>query len=271
MKNKFAFILFVYFFIFTTFAYSQVIHPRIEFLMLENPTVFAVAITLPETKLFQMGPKIKYTDVRRIDFRLRGEILHPFEYHPRGYFNTDMGVGLNFGFTFSKPTKFSRGTYIGSWVLLPGVESTLDTNRRYRAKNYRFALGYEQEIPFTDFMKIMHATAQPAKFSAYLSQLRMMQPIDSSALRADALLNWNVPLFMGTAWTTTGEAHWAKNVRPHALLISGAEYQLPIQTSQIPGVSFTPKIFARFVTGRRPPTYELINSWEYGLTTTISI
>ncbi|MCX7834867.1 MAG: hypothetical protein N2450_02200 [bacterium] len=256
--------------VFTSLGISQTFQPRIEFLMLENPSVFAVAVTIPETKLFQIGPKIKHTEVRRFDIRIRGEALHPFDYHPRGFFTADVGVGLNFGYVLSQPNQISKGTYIGSWVFVPGIESTLDTNRKYHAKNYRFSLGYEQELPFTDFMRVVNNTAQPAKLSAYVSQVRMMPPIDSSAMRADAYLNWSVPIVFGTSWITYGEAHWAKDVRPHALLSSGAEYQLPIQTSQMPGVTIAPRAFARFVTGRRPPTYELINSWEYGITTSIS-
>lgn len=251
-------------------ALSQTFRPQIEILMLENPAVLAAAVTIPETRILQFGSLIKYTDVKRFDLRVRGEILHPFEYHPRGYFNVETGVALNYGFILSPPNKLSKGTYIGSWILSTGLESNLDTNRKYHAKNYRFSFGNEQEIPLTDFARLINESAQPAKIRVGVTRLRMMPPVDSSALRIDGALTWQVPLVFGTSWTTTGEGQLAKNVKPYAFLVSGAEYALPIQNTLLPGVTVTPRVFARYVIGKKPPTYELIKSWEYGFTASIS-
>ncbi|MDK9700159.1 MAG: hypothetical protein OEM52_08450 [bacterium] len=257
--------------ILSSFASSIFALPTIELAMLQDPSTLAIGITLPQTRLLKFGQKIGNTGFRRFDVKVSADILHPFDYHPQGHANAALAFGMNWGASMPNPGKLFQGTYIGTWYVEEGVESDLDTNKKYRAQNYTTSLGYDQQIPYTDFARVAHKSAMPMVIGAAVSSVRNIYPIDTSSIRADAHADWSVPLLLGTSWLTNGQAHWSKDVKPYGYVESGATYPLPMQQLNIPFVGFQPVLFARFVAGRRPPDYELINSWEYGLTSTVTI
>ncbi len=250
-----------------TYAYAQV--PHLELMMLSNPNVMAVALQLPETRLLNFGRSVGFASVRRYDIRISADVVHAFDYHPASHLNGTVGLGMNWGMTLPVPASMFQGTYVGSIFLKTGVESRMDTLKKYHAQNYTYSFGVDHQIPFTDFMYAVSKTATPAKLSAAISLIRQLPPIDSSTIRADAGLDWTVPMAGGTSWVTTGEGHWAKDIQPYALLTSGATYRLPMQTGSLP-IGIEPIAFVRYVVGKRPPTYEMLDHWEYGFTTQIN-
>jgi len=254
---------------------------RIDFPYLFDPATLAVSVTgAGEVRKFGDYLVEGMDKYRRFGMRYSFDVLYPFDFHPDGIVRGDFGGAFNWlthsggvtgGFegAAGEDVSITLGhPYRGSLLFNGGLEASEDSaTEKWKIRNYLISIRAMQEIPGTDvdiigrLLKADRVTGTiPITVRFSFDRIFENYPGDTAFFRANLTADWGFEVLANTYFYPHVEITQINDGGPQEYYLwEFAKYFSTLESK----TSFV--LFARYVSGHRPPDYIQVDDWEIGI------